>query len=134
MLECLIIGDSIAVGIGQNRPDCRVMAKVGINSRDFVQKYQLPGTAKTTVISLGTNDGDHIHTYSELMKLRRQLGNERVLWVLPSATKKPAQRRVVKALAHGWADGVIEIPDSFLSPDRIHPTGKGYKTLASNIK
>jgi len=32
MIECLILGDSIAVGIGQMRPECVVQAKSGINS------------------------------------------------------------------------------------------------------
>jgi len=35
MIECLILGDSIAVGIGQMRPECVVQAKSGINSEDY---------------------------------------------------------------------------------------------------
>lgn len=39
MLECLILGDSIAVGTHQARPECAVYARGGINSRDFVNRY-----------------------------------------------------------------------------------------------
>ena len=35
MIECLIVGDSIAVGVSQVRHECMSIAKSGINSSDW---------------------------------------------------------------------------------------------------
>ena len=57
MLECLIVGDSIAVGVSQVRPECQSIAKSGINSRDWNNKHlHKLKPARTLVISLGAND------------------------------------------------------------------------------
>lgn len=133
MLECLVMGDSIAVGIGQHLPQCQVVAQIGINSRDFIRKHEIPGDAKLTVISLGTNDSI-TDLWSDLMRIRMGLRGERVMWVLPSASKKPGQRRIVKVMAYGWDDATIDIPDDLLSRDRIHPTARGYDKLARDIE
>jgi lysophospholipase L1-like esterase len=60
MLECLILGDSLAVGVGQVRTECVTHAKSGINSYDYVNRYLLhtkgDTQAKHVIISLGSND------------------------------------------------------------------------------
>ena len=59
MLECLIIGDSIAVGTAMARPECVSHSRGGWNSWQWNKDY-LPivkeKSAKTIVISLGAND------------------------------------------------------------------------------
>jgi hypothetical protein len=59
MIECLILGDSIAVGVSQLRPECIVQAQSGINSEDYAnglfRHFELIH-AKKTIISLGSND------------------------------------------------------------------------------
>jgi hypothetical protein len=57
MLECLIVGDSIAVGVSQIRTECQAIVKSGINSSDWNKKHlhKLKPT-KTLIISLGAND------------------------------------------------------------------------------
>ncbi len=39
MIECLILGDSIAVGTAQARPECVAYATSGINTTQFNKKY-----------------------------------------------------------------------------------------------
>ena len=36
MIECLVLGDSIATGVGGARPECVTSARVGITSATYV--------------------------------------------------------------------------------------------------
>ena len=74
MIECLIVGDSIAVGTAHFRPECAVMAKSGINSRDWNERYfhdQLQ--SDTVIISLGSNDLKTLNTFKEIILLRSRI-------------------------------------------------------------
>ena len=137
MLECLILGDSIAVGVSQVRPECAVIAKSGWNSanynKDFGAKAQSK-EAKTIIISLGANDYTGIKTYNELYKLREKLQGQRVVWILPNEKLKPKQVDDVKLIAVSFGDTVIERPKNNMSADGVHPTYTGYKELAEKTK
>jgi hypothetical protein len=129
MIECLIIGDSIAKGIATHRPDCVSYSKVGINSAQWNRKYyNLNVSVVNTIISLGTNDKD-IQTELELRGTRAMIKSERVYWILP---QKIEAQRIVRMIASDWGD--IVLPISKLSADKIHPTGQGYKELAEKTK
>lgn len=131
MLECLILGDSIAVGVQQTRPDCAVYAKSGINSRDFVNRFIGKDlVADTVLISLGSNDYAQIKTKNELMDLRSQVVAKKVYWVLPAI--KPNVQDIVEEVANKYGDWIIRIPN--LSKDGIHPTYSGYKKIGEMIK
>lgn len=129
MLECLIIGDSIAVGVSQVRPECQSIAKSGINSKTWVDKnIDKLKPAKTLIISLGANDlGISTETY--IRKLRNSVQAERVFWLLPSQRLKPEQVRAVKFVAIDFGDTVIPRPEKDISKDGVHPTYKGYQAL-----
>lgn len=130
MLECLILGDSIAVGISQHRPECAVYAKVGITSRGWNDKFLTKKPdAKTTVVSLGTNDYSETHTFRELYTLRQTLPSK-VVWILP-ANGVDRQTAVVK-IAQMYADATVVIPE--LSKDKIHPTARAYRELAEQVR
>ena len=75
MLECLIIGDSIAVGTHQFKPECVAYAKGGINSWQWLNQNvgKTPLLAKTVIISLGSNDHKGVKTYEELQLLRSKI-------------------------------------------------------------
>ncbi len=131
MLECLILGDSIAVGTHQARPKCAVYARSGINSRDFVNRYIGKDlVAGTVVISLGSNDHKGIKTKNELLDLRSQIVAKKVYWILPAI--KPEIQEIVEEVADKHGDWIIKIP--YLSKDGIHPTVKGYKKIGEIIK
>lgn len=133
MLECLIMGDSIAVGIAQQRPECVVEAKTGINSIDYVNGlyffYAVP-EAKTTVISLGSNDWDNSETYPVLVTLRDEIKGA-VLWILPA--RNDEARNVMLTIARERGDAVADTRAWPLSPDGVHPTAKGYRGLAKSF-
>jgi len=127
MLDCLILGDSIAVGTQQARPDCVAYAKVGINSRDWVnQNVSKDLTARAVIISLGSNDYPNIKTESELLSVRQLVQAERVYWILPAI--KPNIQDIVKKVAAHYGDTVL--PIQHLQPDSVHPTWAGYKAIA----
>jgi hypothetical protein len=59
MLDCLIVGDSIAVGTAMARPECVAYAKGGWNSWQWNKDYLAKASAqpaRTIIISLGAND------------------------------------------------------------------------------
>lgn len=132
MLECLIIGDSIAVGTSRARPECVGYVQGGINSYDWVNKFvrQSPYIANTVIISLGSNDHKKIKTESELRIIRELTKANYVYWILPANKKDVAN--AVFAVANHYHDRVVRIAD--LSTDGVHPTAKGYKMIAEQTK
>ena len=139
MLECLILGDSIAVGIAQHRPECVSFAKGGINSWQFNNKNITKlKSAKTTIISLGSNDHKGVKTKRELETLREMVDTEIVFWILPHGNLKASNvdieqiQTFIREIAADYRDVVL--PITSISPDGIHPTGKGYKTLANQTR
>jgi len=131
MIECLVLGDSIAVGLHQQIPQCESLSKGGWNTaqwnRDYL-KYNL--TANTVIISLGSNDHKHIRTQEELELLRNKVQAGRVFWILPAI--KPDIQRIVKVIAALHGDTVL--PIARLQPDGVHPSWAGYKDLARVVK
>ncbi len=137
MLECLIMGDSLAVGVGQIRKECVTYAKSGINSYDYVNRHILYTNtnykeAKTVIISLGSNDFKSLKTYEELDTLRRLVKADRVFWILPAI--KDEKRKEVIRVANRYHDTVIDSRDHQISKDGVHPTYKGYKSIAEETK
>jgi lysophospholipase L1-like esterase len=136
MLDCLILGDSLAVGVGQIRTECATYAKSGINSYDYVNRHVLHTqgntSAKTVIISLGSNDFKNINTYHELDTLRQLVKADRVYWILPNI--KEEKRRAVSLVAEKYKDFVIDARQHDTSTDQVHPTYKGYKSIAEKTK
>ena len=139
MIECLILGDSIAVGLHQQLPPCESLSKSGWNTwqwnRDYL-KYDL--SAKTVIISLGSNDHRYIKTQAELERLREKITAGRVFWVLPHgnlpAGGLPIEevQRIIKMIAAIHGDTVI--PITRVQRDNIHPSWEGYKQIAKAVK
>lgn len=132
MLECLIIGDSIAVGTKMFAPkECVSYSKGGFNTWQWNKRW---GTVKLeankVVISLGTNDHKGVNTYKELMKMRYRVSSPKVVWVMPPCNKgfcKPGVNSTVAEIAKNFGDEVISTP--FVQPDNIHPSWRGYKDI-----
>ena len=134
MIECLIVGDSIAVGVSQVRKECVAYAKSGINSRDWNKKYlNKLQPAKTVIISLGANDLG-VNTEENIRTLRSKVKADRVFWLLPSQKLKPKQVEAVIRVAVEFDDVFIPRPENNISADGVHPTYKGYKELGDLTK
>lgn len=127
----MILGDSIAVGTQMFRPECVAYAKVGKNSWQWKKEYiQNDLTAKTVVISLGSNDHKGVKTKEELEIIRNKVKSSRVFWILPAI--KPNIQHIVKQVAREHGDTVL--PINHLQPDGVHPTTAGYKQLARETR
>jgi lysophospholipase L1-like esterase len=135
MLECLIVGDSIAVGVSQVRPECASIAKSGINSGVWNARnmHRLKPT-RTLIISLGANDLRSHKTEANVRSLRARAQAERVFWLLPSETLKPAAVAAVRQVAAEFGDTVIDRPKTNISADGVHPTRKGYNILGDQTR
>lgn len=137
MIDCLIIGDSIAVGTHMARPECVAYAKGGWNSwqwnKDYLEKAQAT-PAKTIIISLGANDHKGVKTEKELRKMREAIKGDRVFWISPGAERKPIPQDAIERIAKEYGDTVLSRPMDHMSSDGVHPTGKGYQKLASQTK
>jgi len=137
MLECLILGDSIAVGTKMFAPtECVSYSKGGFNSWQWNQRWGMnPVQADTVVISLGTNDHAGVNTEKELRKMRMRVKAKRVVWIMPPCNKrfcKPKVNAIVERLAREYKDIIVSTP--YVQPDQIHPSWRGYKDLVSKAK
>jgi lysophospholipase L1-like esterase len=139
MLECLIIGDSIAVGTANVRQECVSYSKGGWNSwqwnKHYIVKEKKDLTAQNVIISLGTNDHKGVKTFDELMFMRRNVTAGRVYWILPPCNDKfckPSVNEIVEIIAKNFGDTIISTKR--LQADAIHPSWAGYKELAEQSK
>ena len=132
MLECLILGDSIAVGTHQARPECVAYAKGGWNTSQWNRDYLKNDlTAKTVIISLGSNDYKGVRTKAELQRIREKVGTvARVFWILPAIN--PEVQAIVRGMAEEYGDTVL--PITRLQKDGVHPSWAGYEQLAERTR
>ena len=128
MLDCLIVGDSIAVGVANVRTECVSYSKGGINSHQWLNSNvgKSPYVAKTVIIILGSNDHKYVKTESELRTIRQLTKADRVYWILPAI--KPDVQEIVRKVAAQYGDTVL--PITRLQADGVHPSWAGYKDIA----
>lgn len=137
MLDCLIIGDSIAVGTAMARPECVSHSRGGWNSWQWNKDYLAQASsqsAKTIIISLGANDHKGVKTEKELRKMREAIKGDRVFWIDPGQDRKPIPHDVIVQLSKEYGDVILPRPKDQMSADGVHPTGRGYKTLANQTR
>lgn len=139
MLDCLILGDSIAVGTHQFMHECRTYSQGGLNSHQWNHKFlgnKL--SAETVIISLGTNDHQYVKTADELVRLREQVKGKNVYWVLPmgNSPKSGVSLEKIQDIIYQIADvnGDAIITTKRLQSDGIHPSWAGYKELVNAVK
>jgi lysophospholipase L1-like esterase len=133
MLECLIVGDSIGVGVSNVRKECVAYVQGGINTKQWLDKnvQNTPLVAKHVIISLGSNDHKYIKTEEELRTIRLLTKADRVYWVLPS-DKFPAQRQAIWKIANEYHDTILKTER--MQTDNVHPSWAGYKEIAEASK
>jgi lysophospholipase L1-like esterase len=128
------MGDSIAEGVSNIRKECVAYVKSGINSKNWLNTNvkNSPFEAKTVIISLGSNDLKDVDTYEELQTIRKLTNAQTVYWIIPNI--KETVRKQVWMVANEYHDHVIDARNHDRSPDTIHPTYKGYKSISEQTK
>lgn len=137
MIECMIIGDSIAVGTAMARPECVSYSRGGWNSWQWNRDYLSVASsrpAKTVIISLGANDHQGVKTEQELRKMRSAIKADRVFWIDPGQQRKPVPHDAMVRIANEYGDTIIPRPKDHMSADGIHPTGRGYKIIGEQTR
>jgi hypothetical protein len=138
MLECLVLGDSIAVGTQMFAKECQLQGKGGINTWQFNKMYPGSFYAETVIISLGSNDHQYVKTYDQLFEMRQRVGAKNVFWVLPAGNLKasnvPIERiqGFIREIAYSYGDTVLPIRG--LQPDGIHPSWSGYRDIVERTR
>lgn len=127
--DCLVLGDSLAVGVGQGLPRCDVVAKVGRTTAQIIDAAP-EASYPVAILSAGSNDGSRA-SLPQLRALRDRVKANQVIWVVP-ASQFPAAD-MVRNLAVEYHDAVIHV-DSLLGPDKVHPTPNGYKQVADQLR
>ena len=131
MFDCMILGDSIAVGTAVFKHGCEVYAEGGWNSWQWNKEFLKNDlSANTVIISLGSNDHKGVKTRKELETMREKVKGNRVYWILPAI--KPDIQEIVKQIAEEHGDFVL--PITRLQPDGIHPSAAGYKEIMEKTK
>jgi hypothetical protein len=134
LVACVFLGDSIAVGIGNYRPECETVAKVGITSGRYIQTMLVNQTADVAVISLGVNDDPSMPTLENLRTVRAEVSARQVVWIIPNV--RDYARNAIRQVAAENSDQTLDLRryESLIAPDRIHPTGTGYMMIAGNLR
>ena len=127
---CLSLGDSLAVGVGQQLPECRVEAEVGITSTRYVAEHRSPHAADRVVISLGVNDGAGTNTLENLTRVRSAVRARTVIWLLPFGHSDV--RAAILTIARRFGDRTIDT-SPYVGSDKLHPSEAGYRTLAQMV-
>lgn len=134
MVPCVVLGDSIAVGIGLYRPECETVAKVGITSARYIDTLLVHHTAGAAIISLGVNDDQTVPTLADLRRVRAEVTARQVVWIIPNV--KDFARNAVRQVALENGDATLDLRRyaGFIAPDHVHPTGRGYLLIAGNLR
>ena len=136
MIECLILGDSIAVGTAAVRQECVSYSTGGYNTWQWNRKYADKDLSATSVIiSLGTNDHKGVNTERELMKMRNRVDAKHVYWIMPPCNDRFCKQdinKIVESIARQFGDAIIRTDR--VQRDAIHPSWAGYKELAERSR
>jgi lysophospholipase L1-like esterase len=130
MIECILLGDSISVGLRPHLP-CILQAQVGRNSHH--QSVIIRNiTAKLVIVSLGSNDvGDPMLMKNQLRHLRiirRNIDADKVIWILPYHNQGHEN---IRRVAAENGDGLLDLIN-FRTNDGVHP--RNYKEVASELR
>ena len=136
MLECLLLGDEIALGISYSKPECALVAKPYATSQLWVDtNIELVVPSKTTIISLMTYDSPSIPSIQNLEKIRQRVKTGKVYWIAPIAVPSSLDLKGdLNKLAKRYGDVVLRVPPKDVGKSKILPTDEGYDNLAKEIK
>lgn len=129
MIDCVYIGDSIAVGLQQLEHRCAVHAMVGASSTFITKHYKGYDATDHAVISMGSNDPYSPDLLENAIKLRKSLHVKTVIWILPYNKMASANIQIVARL---YGDIVVDL-SPIPTKDGIHPNYERVHERIRNI-
>lgn len=129
MMDCVYIGDSIAVGLQQLEPNCGIYAKVGADTDFIVKHFSGTKAAGHAVITMGSNAPKNPHNYENALKLRKSLKVDFVVWVLPYDRTSAA---AIRKVAQQFPDAIVDL-HGIPSRDGVHPNYKKASDIVQDI-
>lgn len=120
-MDCAVVGDSIALGVGTELHRCAVNATVGIPSTDIIGRVQ---HANVLVVSAGSNDPHNPKLEANLRAIRARAA-QKVIWISPI---DPVAAAAVSRVAKLHGDTVVHFTPR---PDKVHP--RSYPALAGRV-
>jgi lysophospholipase L1-like esterase len=126
MIECMILGDSIAQGVARFRPQCVRQTQVGITTAEFSRKWTEHVNARHVLISLGSNDVGIPNLEHHLQLVRARVQQGEVTWLL--SVNNPQAAAQVQQIARAHGDRVVHVR-VVVGPDGVHPSTSGYHRL-----
>lgn len=132
MSDCLILGDSIALGVAAalqmlHWGGCDVRARNGASVASIATMASSIGY-REVVVSAGSNDRLNPSRARDLVALRRELGGAKVTWIYP---RQPAPAWDVYRVARRFGDRAVDISRA-CSRDGVHP--RDYFAVARAIR
>jgi hypothetical protein len=122
MFECLILGDSIGVGIAKEinaryARQCDVRA-VERATTDQISAWWKPRKIYgASIFAIGSNDDLGAALAAKLIRLRQSIATRRVIWLLPYSRERAY---LVNSVAIRFGDETLDLM-RFRSKDHIHP-------------
>ena len=117
-MSCLILGDSIAVGLSSVIHGCTVIAKVGMSSA-WILAHAYGGNFDTVYISSGSNDPYNPALYQNVNTTRNRYPNARAILIAPV---NPHAKAIVHQVAAAHGDKVVDFTPG---RDNVHPRSYG---------
>jgi hypothetical protein len=124
-MECVALGDSIAVGISQFS-NCKKVAVVGYSSKKILVLSKNINS-EIVVISVGSNDPHNPKLRSNLIAIRNNVTAKKVIWIVPYDIMAGKVVREV-AIMHG--DKIVSLTN-YKTNDNLHP--RNYSELTKGI-
>jgi lysophospholipase L1-like esterase len=126
MIDCMILGDSIAQGVARLRPQCAQITQQGVNSLTFNTHLLQNVHARHVLISLGSNDVGTPDLSRHLVSIRSRIQTGQVTWLLSANNPRAAEQ--VQQIARSHGDRVIQVR-LVVGSDGVHPSATGYHRL-----
>jgi hypothetical protein len=122
VLDCAVVGDSIADMVAPYFHECSINAHIGDTSIKIVGRMR---DADLVVLSAGSNDYDNPSLERNLRMIRKK-SLHKVIWILPI---NPRAASIVERVALDYKDSVVRFSPGH---DNVHP--KDPKALANVIR
>lgn len=126
-MTCIILGDSLAVGVAAFAPRCESRAWPGVGTADFLRRNIANSSGDRVLISLGANDRPEAATVETLIQIRTAIAARLVFWLLPGRPEHA--RRAIARVARSFGDTMIDTAP-VAGDDRVHLPSRAYQALA----